>query len=63
MLSVATAVAALACYSGLLLSFYLDIPSGPAIILAAGAAYLLSLLLGRQGGVFRRLWSRHHLEA
>ncbi len=49
-------------YGGLTLSYHLDagIPSGPAIILAAGGAYIASLFLGRQGGwVWRLLPGRH----
>ena len=42
---------ALACgYGGLLLSYHAELPSGPAIILLCAAAYLVSLLFGRQGG-------------
>ena len=33
------------------LSFHAALPAGPAIILSAGAAYVVSLLLGREGGV------------
>jgi zinc/manganese transport system permease protein len=40
-----------ACLIGLLISYHFDLPSGPAIILTAGAGYLLSTLVGRRGGV------------
>lgn len=43
----AVALALLASYSGLLLSYYADIPAGPAIVLAAGVAWLVGLLAGR----------------
>ena len=33
-------------FLGLLLSFHLDVPSGPAIVLVAGLAYLASVLIG-----------------
>lgn len=36
---------AVACVSGLLLSFHFSLPSGPAIILAAGVFYLLSTVV------------------
>ena len=36
---------------GLLASFHLGLPSGPAIVLTASAIYLLSVLLGPHGGV------------
>ncbi|MEM9331019.1 MAG: metal ABC transporter permease [Pseudomonadota bacterium] len=38
------------CWVGLLVSFYLpEVPSGPAIVLVAGAIFMLSLLLAPQG--------------
>ena len=40
---------------GLLASFHLGLPSGPAIVLTASAIYLLSVLFGPHGGVLRRL--------
>ena len=43
----AVALALLASYLGLLLSYYADIPAGPAIVLAAGAAWVVGLLAGR----------------
>lgn len=54
--SVALLAAALACLSGvvgLLWSYHAQLPSGPAIVLVAGLIYLLSLLGGRHGGVWR----------
>ncbi|MDF7676030.1 metal ABC transporter permease [Neisseriaceae bacterium ESL0693] len=54
---------ALCCgYIGLLLSYYYDLPSGPAIILCCGTIYLLSLFVGYENGVLPRLYkrSRHH---
>jgi zinc/manganese transport system permease protein len=52
-------------YAGLVLSYSAgsNLPAGPAIILAAGALYLGSLLLGTQGGLARRLLPRRHLQA
>ena len=35
----------------------------PLVFPPIAIGFFLLLLLGRQGGVFRRLWSRHHLEA
>ncbi len=43
----------LSAYFGLLLSFHYDIASGPMIILLLGFIYLFSLLLGREGGIFK----------
>ena len=58
----AVLMAAVAGYVGLLLSFHVDWPSGPAIILVCAAMYLLSLLFAAQGGLVTR-WlyrKRHH---
>lgn len=59
---VAVLIAILSAYSGLLLSYHADLPSGPSVVLLGGAAYLLSLAFGRYGLVM--LWHRgRHLEA
>lgn len=50
----ATLMAVLSGWAGLLLSFHADLPSGPAIVLVAGGFYLLSLLFGRHDGLLRR---------
>ncbi len=52
-------------YAGLVMSYSAgsNLPAGPAIILAAGALYLGSLLLGTQGGLARQLLPRRHLRA
>jgi zinc/manganese transport system permease protein len=47
---------------GLLMSYHLDAPSGPSIVLTAGALYVVSLLLGPRGVITVRL-RRRHLEA
>ena len=47
--------AALAGYAGLLLSFHLDLPSGPVIILCAGVLYGCSLVFAPYGWLGRRL--------
>jgi len=56
---VAVAVAALSSLTGLLLSFYFSLPSGPAIILVAGGIYALSLLLGPVGSVLAQAIPRN----
>ncbi len=57
---VATLVALGSGYFGLLLSYYQEWPSGPAIVLTAGACYLVSLCLGpRQGLLAQRLPKKH----
>jgi zinc/manganese transport system permease protein len=60
---VAAGIALVAGYAGLLLSFYANLPSGPAIILVAGSAYILSMIFGRRGSLRRRLFVPTHLEA
>ncbi|MFZ1883678.1 MAG: metal ABC transporter permease [Rhodoplanes sp.] len=49
--------------AGLVISFHFGTPSGPTIILVAGALYVFSVLVGRVGGVLPRLLPRRHLEA
>lgn len=60
---IAVAVALLAGYGGLVLSFHADVPSGPAVILIAGMIYAASVLFGPVGGLLRRLRPGRHLEA
>lgn len=52
-------------YAGLIISYHgaNNLPAGPAIILAAGCVYLVSLLIGTQGGLLRRLLPQRHLRA
>jgi zinc/manganese transport system permease protein len=61
-LPLAAAIGALSSYLGLVLSFRTGLPAGPVIILMAGAAYFLSLIFGRTGGVLRLRRPRRHLE-
>lgn len=51
-------IACAASLIGLTLSYHLDLPSGPCIILVAGAFYLFSALFGRQHSVLSK-WRRH----
>lgn len=48
---------------GLLVSFHANLPTGPAVILAAGVFYALSLAVGPVGGLRKRLSPGRHLEA
>ena len=57
---VAAGIAFASGYAGLLLSYHLDLPSGPAIILVAGIAYLGSILLGRRDGIVKRYFPAPH---
>jgi zinc/manganese transport system permease protein len=63
MLAVAVVNAAISSYAGLLLSYYANLPSGPAIILVAGLIYVLSIALGPIGGLVWLALQRRHLEA
>ncbi|HEV7337858.1 MAG TPA: metal ABC transporter permease [Bosea sp. (in: a-proteobacteria)] len=60
----ATGLGILSGYAGLVASYAAgsNLPAGPAVILAAGALYLGSLLFGSQGGLARRLLPRAHLQ-
>ena len=53
MAAVAAAIGAAGGAAGLVLSLRTDLPSGPCIVLCCGAAYVLSVLLGRRDGL---LW-------
>lgn len=63
MILVAIAAGVVAGVAGLIASYHLGTPSGPTVILAAGALYLASVLFGRHGGIVPRLLPRRHLEA
>ncbi len=55
LLATAGAIGVLAAFLGLALSFRWDLPSGPAIVLAAGAIYIASSLFAPYGFVPTRL--------
>ena len=59
----AVVVAILSSLTGLLLSYYYSLPSGPAIILVAGVVYGASLVLGPVGGLATRALPRTHFES
>jgi zinc/manganese transport system permease protein len=54
-IAIAVAIGIAASFTGLVASFHAGVPASPAIILAAGAAYLVSVVAGPVGG----LWARH----
>jgi zinc/manganese transport system permease protein len=59
----ASVLIGMACgVAGLLFSYHAGAPSGPAIVLAAGLVFIISLLFGPRGVVTARLWRRTHLE-
>jgi zinc/manganese transport system permease protein len=49
------------CYSGLLFSFYFDLPAGPAIVLSLGLVYMSSLVIGLNGGLLEKIYPMRHL--
>ncbi|WGF90359.1 zinc ABC transporter permease AztB [Marinivivus vitaminiproducens] len=51
------------CISGLLLSYHASLPSGPAIILSAGAFYAVSILAGTRGILATRVRHASHRTA
>jgi zinc/manganese transport system permease protein len=63
MMAASVVIASLSSLFGLSLSYEYDLPTGPAIVLAAGALYVASMLAGPQGGLLRRLVRPRHLEA
>ncbi|MDI5891135.1 metal ABC transporter permease [Halomonas rhizosphaerae] len=58
LIAIAIGIALVASTGGLLLSYHLSLPSGPAIILLAGGGYVLSALFGRHHSLTAR-WRRH----
>jgi zinc/manganese transport system permease protein len=63
MLLIAAVSGVVSGYAGLLLSFHTGVPSGPAVILVAGALYAVSLLFGKVGGLVTQALPKRHLEA
>ncbi len=63
MMLAAMAVALVSVVAGLLASYHFGLPSGPAIILAAGLVYLVSLCIGPVGSLAAHYLPRPHLEA
>ncbi|SAI69353.1 cation ABC transporter membrane protein [Bordetella ansorpii] len=50
----AVGIGAVSCVAGLLLSYHVSLPSGPAIVLSAGVIYLLSVVIGTRGALLGR---------
>ncbi|MBX2854273.1 MAG: metal ABC transporter permease [Rhodobacteraceae bacterium] len=63
LIAVAILVALLSSMSGLLLSYHFSLPSGPAIILMAGLAYGVSLVVGPAGGLAAQILVRRRSQA
>lgn len=62
LITIACLTAVLSSLIGLLLSYHLSLPTGPAIILVAGGAYGLSLITGPVGGLIAQALPRRHFE-
>lgn len=60
MVGLAVAIGAVSSVAGLLLSYHVSLPSGPAIILSAGAVYMASVLLGPRGVLMPLIPRRAH---
>jgi len=58
----AVGIAIISAFGGLVLSYDLNAPSGPAIILVTGSIYIMSLLFGRYGSLRARYFPFRHLE-
>ena len=57
----ASGIAMVSAAAGLLLSFHWDLPSGPSIVIVAGAAWAVSVMAGPVDGLLPRLVRRRHL--
>src|SRR3954464_1665822 len=61
MIGTAIGCAAVSGYAGLLVSYHANLPSGPAIILVAGAIYAVSVAAGPVGGLIWQAMTPRHL--
>ncbi|MCE9524134.1 MAG: metal ABC transporter permease [Alphaproteobacteria bacterium] len=57
---IATAIALVSSFVGLLVSFHFELASGPAIVLVASAVYLISIVAGARSGLIARWLRRPH---
>jgi zinc/manganese transport system permease protein len=60
---VAAGLGVLSGMIGLLVSYHLNLPSGPSIVLTCGLGYVLSVAIGRRDSLWRRFVPTRHLEA
>lgn len=60
MMAVSALIALFCGIAGLLFSYYINIPSGPAIILFCGVCYLISIFVGAQSGILIKLLRKRH---
>ena len=62
LITAAVTTATLSSVSGLLLSYYFSLPSGPAIILVIGVFYALSIIIGPVGGLIAKIFTQPRIE-
>jgi len=62
LITAAVTTATLSSVSGLLLSYYFSLPSGPAIILVIGVFYALSIIIGPVGGLIAKIFIQPRIE-
>lgn len=62
-IAIAIFSAVISGYFGLVLAAAAGGPAGPSVVLAAGAIYFLSMLIGPAGGLLRRFAPGRHLQA
>lgn len=63
MIGIATVIGIVSSAVGILVSYRAGLPTGPTIILAAGAIYVLSIIFGARNGLLWPALPRRHLEA
>ena len=63
MCALAIGIGIVSCLSGLLLSYHVALPSGPAIVLSAGVIYAVSVVIGTRGIIATRMRPAHHRTA
>jgi zinc/manganese transport system permease protein len=63
MVALAVAIGVASSIGGLMLSYHAELPSGPAIILSAGAVYAASILAAPRGILRGRIGTRRHRTA
>ena len=63
LLAIAVGVAFAGSLAGLLVSYHLNLPAGPAIVLTLGLFYLASLAIAPHGPLMMRIKPRWHFES
>jgi zinc/manganese transport system permease protein len=63
MVALATTLALASCLTGLLLSYHVDLPTSPTIVITLGLTYLLSMLLAPHGALRHQRPAASHLQA